>query len=98
MARYNSLPPWPVLRTIILFFFALAGIGWEIIAEQSDRPTLLILLAAMAGLPVFTNVLDDKVYSPRTKANTLPDPEGTELPRQAPKHRREQSSDEYPSS
>lgn len=62
MTGPHHLPPWPVLRTIILFFFALAGIAWEIVAEQSDRPTLLILLAAMAGLPVFANVLDDRYY------------------------------------
>ena len=49
----RKMPPWPRLRTVILFFFALAGIAWETLFENSERPTLLILFAMMAGLPVF---------------------------------------------
>lgn len=53
-----KLPPFSVLRTVILFFFSLGGMTWEIVAEQGDRPTLLIILGMMAGLPIFLNVDD----------------------------------------
>lgn len=41
------------LRDGILFVFGLMGITYETIVEHTDRPTLLIVFAGMAGLPVF---------------------------------------------
>ena len=41
------------VRSIILFVAGLAGIAYETIAEHGERPTLLLLFAAMCGLPAF---------------------------------------------
>ncbi len=40
-------------RDVILFTFGLLGIGYETLAQGAERPTLLLLFAAMVGLPVF---------------------------------------------
>jgi len=44
---------WPLIRDILLFFGGLAGVAYETLASQADRPTLLLLFAAMMGLPAF---------------------------------------------
>jgi hypothetical protein len=41
------------LRTTVLFVAGLAGIGYETVVQSGERPTLLILFAAMVGLPAF---------------------------------------------
>jgi hypothetical protein len=41
------------LRSVILFLGGLAGIFHETVMVKSERPTLLILFAAMVGLPAF---------------------------------------------
>ena len=49
----SKLPSWPWWRDIILFFGGLAGIVNETMRQGTERPTLLLLFAAMAGLPAF---------------------------------------------
>jgi choline-glycine betaine transporter len=44
---------WPVIRDVTLFLGGLAGVGHETIIATAERPTLLILFAAMMGLPAF---------------------------------------------
>lgn len=42
-------------RSASLFLGGLAGIAYETLAQDAERPTLLILFAAMVGLPAFIN-------------------------------------------
>ena len=42
-----------VSRDSILFVAGLAGIAHEILVLDGERPSVLILLATMAGLPAF---------------------------------------------
>lgn len=44
---------WPLLRDVVLFLGGLAGVVHETVLTQAERPTLLILFAAMMGLPAF---------------------------------------------
>jgi hypothetical protein len=44
---------------MILFFGGLAGVANEAIFQNAERPTLLLLYAAMMGLPAFLRA-DDK--------------------------------------
>lgn len=44
---------WPILRDVVLFLGGLAGVLHETVFTASERPTLLILFAAMMGLPAF---------------------------------------------
>lgn len=45
---------WPRLRDILLFTGGLAGVLHEtVLRDGPERPTLLILFAAMLGLPAF---------------------------------------------
>lgn len=37
----------------MLFFGGLAGVAYETLAVNVDRPSLLIVFAAMMGLPAF---------------------------------------------
>jgi choline-glycine betaine transporter len=51
---------WPAIRDILLFVGGLAGVFHEtVLATGAERPTLLILFAAMMGLPAFLRQ-DDK--------------------------------------
>lgn len=50
---------WPLVRDIALFLFGLAGVTYETVFTQVDRPTLLLLFAACMGLPAFLRS-DDK--------------------------------------
>lgn len=45
-------PPWPFVRDVVLFVAGLGGIGYEALSGL-ERPTLLLLYAAMVGLPAF---------------------------------------------
>ena len=40
-------------RDTILFVSVLAGVAYETFFENSDRPSLIILFAAMMGLPLY---------------------------------------------
>jgi hypothetical protein len=44
---------WPKIRDLILFLAGLAGVSYETLGTNVDRPTLLFVFAAMMGLPVF---------------------------------------------
>jgi len=45
---------WPAIRDILLFVGGLAGVFHEtVLTTGTERPTLLILFAAMMGLPAF---------------------------------------------
>lgn len=44
---------WPVIRDVSLFLGGLVGVGHETLLAKAERPTLLILFAAMMGLPAF---------------------------------------------
>ena len=46
-------PTWKSLRDIILFFGGLLGVGFETIVADTPRESLLVLFAAMLGLPAF---------------------------------------------
>lgn len=37
----------------VLFVVGLLGVGHETLVSEADRPTLLLLFAAMIGLPAF---------------------------------------------
>jgi hypothetical protein len=42
-----------VSRDAVLFVTGLAGVVYETVITKVDRPTLLLLFAAMIGLPTF---------------------------------------------
>lgn len=44
---------WPVIRDITLFSGGLIGVVYETAFRTVERPTLLLLFAAMMGLPAF---------------------------------------------
>jgi intracellular septation protein A len=44
---------WPVARDALLFFGGLTGVIHETVFTSLERPALLILFAAMMGLPAF---------------------------------------------
>lgn len=44
---------WPFFRDIILFFSGLGGVVHETFFQSVDRPELLVMFAAMMGLPAF---------------------------------------------
>ena len=49
---------WTVSRGTILFLAGLAGVVHETVLQDADRPTLLLLFAAMMGLPAFLSGQD----------------------------------------
>jgi hypothetical protein len=42
-----------ITRDTVLYVLGLAGIAYETLARDGERPTLLLLFAAMVGLPKF---------------------------------------------
>lgn len=46
-------PSWLAARDATLFFAGLMGVAHETLLTSQDRPDLLILYAAMMGLPAF---------------------------------------------
>lgn len=65
---------WQNTRDVILFFGGLAGVFNETVLTSTERPTLLILFAAMMGLPAFLRS-DDKNHPPQA-----PPPKQPKLP------------------
>jgi hypothetical protein len=61
-----------VTRSAILFVVGLGGILYETLAEHADRPTLLLLFAAMVGLPAFLRVDEKKSAPPSAKDDEPP--------------------------
>jgi hypothetical protein len=41
------------VRNVVLFCAGLAGVAYETLVSRGERPTLLLLFAAMMGLPAF---------------------------------------------
>ncbi len=46
-------PRSKVARDTVLFSVGLLGVAHETLVSHADRPTLLLLFAAMIGLPAF---------------------------------------------
>ncbi len=44
---------WPTIRDVALFAGGLAGVFHETVLNDAERPALLVLYAAMMGLPAF---------------------------------------------
>jgi len=44
---------WPTVRDMLLFVGGMAGVANEALIKEAERPTLLLLYAAMLGLPAF---------------------------------------------
>jgi len=42
-----------IARDSVLFIVGLLGVAHETLISKADRPTLLLLFAAMVGLPAF---------------------------------------------
>lgn len=61
-----------ISRDTILFIAGLSGIGYETLAQNGERPTLLILFAAMVGLPAFLRA-DEKIAVPPKEPITPPE-------------------------
>jgi uncharacterized membrane protein len=53
LLRIQWMKAWPLVRDVALFLCGVAGIAYETVFTQVDRPTLLLLFAAMVGLPAF---------------------------------------------
>lgn len=78
-----KVPTFVQFRTAVLFLGGLAGVAYETLVNQSDRPTLLIMFGAMMGLPLFLKsdenhpppVIEVRSAAPATQ--TAPQP-GTE--------------------
>lgn len=56
-------PTFVQIRTTVLFVGGLAGAAYVTLVDRTDRPTLLILFAAMMGLPLFLRS-DEKNHPP----------------------------------
>lgn len=41
---------WPLIREVLLCVFGLAGVAYEAVGKQAERPTLLLAYLAMMGL------------------------------------------------
>jgi hypothetical protein len=67
-------PTFVQIRAAALFAGGMAGATYVTLADQTDRPTLLILFGAMMGLPLFLQV-DDK-----RRAGNTEDPAPTSPP------------------
>lgn len=48
-------PAVKIARDSVLFIVGLLGVAHETLISKADRPTLLLLFAAMIGLPAFIN-------------------------------------------
>lgn len=72
MARIK-VPTFVQFRTAVLFLGGLAGVAYETLVNQSDRPTLLIMFGAMMGLPLFLKS-DEKHPPPVIEVRSAPPP------------------------
>ena len=76
---HGSIFTWARGRDVILFGAGLAGIAREAIIESGERPTLLLLFAAMVGLPAFLRT--DEARKPEPPAPpTIPPVPPTPIP------------------
>lgn len=58
---------WPLARDTVLFLGGLSGVAHETLVQHADRPTLLILFAAMMGLPAFLAAETKPQWAPRKR-------------------------------
>ena len=65
--RHAQQPPpwwrrlkWKDARDILLFSGGMAGVFHETVVSQTERPTLLLMFAAMMGLPAFLRADEKK--------------------------------------
>lgn len=47
----NDFPKFKKAQPAIIFFAGLCAFGWQVFAEDVDRPYLLAVIAGMLGLP-----------------------------------------------
>jgi hypothetical protein len=69
-----------ISRDTILFTVGLLGIAYETLIDKADRPTLLILFAAMVGLPAFLRT-DERHQPPPTSPPDVVTPPSEEAKR-----------------
>lgn len=77
---------FPAIRDMLLFLGGLGGVFHETVLTHSERPTLLILFAAMMGLPAFlrSDESDKKQPQPpqppypQYPSQLMPPPQGTQ--------------------
>lgn len=70
MRRQGPLRFRSLSRDAVLFGFGLAGIFYETVFDNADRPTLLILFGAMVGLPAFLRL--DQSHQPESSKSEPP--------------------------
>lgn len=78
--RRRRLRRWKFSRDGVLFFVGIAGIVYEAVSNHGDRPTLLVLYAAMVGLPAFLRTdeqLQKRQPEVETKKSDEDEPEVT---------------------
>lgn len=76
-------PSFTALRSYVLLIAGLAVIGWEVIAESSERPTIIIAALLMMGVSVPLN-LDAKAKGLAAAFKQAPEPEEPVEPEDAP--------------
>lgn len=64
---------WPFARDALLFLGGLAGVAHETLLSHSERPTLLILFAAMMGLPAFLQPRAENFREERERERAIRD-------------------------
>jgi hypothetical protein len=69
--RRSKAWTFPFIRDVVLFVAGLAGLAYETVFTSSDRPTLLLLYAAMLGLPAFLQANNERAADEREIAETL---------------------------
>lgn len=102
MARSRAGGISPYLRDLILFFGGFIGVAYEAVFTQADRPYLLVVFAAMMGLPTFLQStgnggekkLENAVMSRlRGRSDDDEDPPDRDPDRVAPRRRPSQTDD-----
>lgn len=77
-----SMPRWKNLRDIMLFLAGMAGVFHETVVVATERPTLLLMFAAMMGLPAFLRT-DEKDQDDEQEQEQRTSDEGLEIMRKA---------------
>ena len=69
---------WTTVRDILLFVAGVAGLAHEVLLTNTERPTLLILFAAMMGLPAVLrqDTAKPPEIKPKDEPKQLKDPKG----------------------
>jgi hypothetical protein len=53
VAANSPIPPrWPFIRDVVLFVVGILGIAYQTVVAASPDPSLLLVYAAMCGLPI----------------------------------------------